>query len=178
MDDIQQKIDSENDFFKKILGKVPGFKGYFERRDRRAADKLLRERIAEKFDALWKRISTIQKEAISNSQIELIDDLEASALKLRQFIDRVRTASYGYAGFFDAIQVRTEELDQIYQYDSQLLSLEDEVSRAIDNVESSMGTDGLAASIRHLTQLSQDCVDAFEKRKEAILGMTGTDVKQ
>lgn len=177
MDDILQKIDSEKDFLKKILGKLPGFSGYFERRERRAADKLLRESIAEKFDTLWGRISALQRDAISNGNIDLIDDMEASALKLRQFIDRIRTASYGYAGFFDAIQVRTEELDQIYQYDLQLLIFEEEVSRAIDNVETSMGTDGLAASIRHLTKLSQDCIDAFEKRKEVILSFSESETK-
>ncbi len=177
MDDILQKLDSEKDIFKKILGKLPGFSGYFERRERRAADKLLRESIADKFDSLWGRISTLQREAISNGNIDLIDDLEASALKLRQFIDRIRTASYGYAGFFDAVQVRTEELDQIYQYDYQLLAMEEEVGRAIDNVASSMGTDGLAAAIRHLTQLSQDCIDAFEKRKEVILSFPEDETK-
>lgn len=177
MDDILQKIDSEKDFFKKILGKLPGFSGYFERRERRAADKLFRESIADKFDSLWGRISTLQRDAISSGNIELIDDLEASALKLRQFIDRIRNASYGYAGFFDAVQVRTEELDQIYQYDFKLLVMEEEVGRAIDNVESSMGTDGIAAAIRHLTQLSQDCIDAFEKRKEVILSLSESETK-
>ena len=177
MDDVLQKIENEKDFFKKILGKLPGFSGYFERRDRRAADKLLRESIADKFNSLWERISSIQKDAISNGNIELIDDLEESALKIRQFIDRIRTSSYGYAGFFDAIQVKTEELDQIYQYDYQLLTLEEEVSRAIDNVESSMGTDGLPAAIRHLTQTSQDCINAFEKRKEVILNISGSEIK-
>ena len=177
MDDILHKIDSEKDFFNKILGKLPGFSGYFERRERRAADKLLRESIAEKFDTLWGRISALQRDAISNGNIDLIDDMEASALKLRQFIDRIRTASYGYAGFFDAVKVRTEELDQIYQYDLQLLTYEEEVSRAIDNVETSMGTDGLAAAIRHLTKLSQDCIDAFEKRKEVILGFSDSETK-
>lgn len=82
MDDILQKLDSEKDIFKKILGKLPGFSGYFERRERRAADKLLRESIADKFDTLWGRISTLQREAISNGNIDLIDDLEASALKV------------------------------------------------------------------------------------------------
>ena len=177
MDDILQKVDSEKDFFKKILGKLPGFSGYFERRERRAADKLLRESIAEKFDSLWGRISALQRDAISNGNIDLIDDMEASALKLRQFVDRIRTASYGYAGFFDAIQVRTEELDQIYQYDLQLLTFEEEVSRAIDNVETSMGTDGLGAAIRHLTKLSQDCIDSFEKRKDVILSFTSSETK-
>jgi hypothetical protein len=123
---------------------------------------------------LWGRISALQRQAISDGNIELIDDLEAPALKLRQFVDRIRTASYGYAGFFDSIKVRTEELDEIYQYDYALLASEEEVGRAIDNVESSMGTDGLPAALRHLTQLAQDCLDAFEKRKEVVIQMTET----
>jgi hypothetical protein len=174
MNDILQRVSSEKDFFKKILEKVPGFNGYVERSERRQADKLVRESIADRFDSLWGRISALQRQAISDGNIELIDDLEAPALKLRQFIDRIRTASYGYAGFFDSIKVRTEELDEIYQYDYALLASEEEVGRAIDNVESSMGTDGLPAALRHLTQLAQDCLDAFEKRKEVVIQMTET----
>jgi len=172
MDDILQRVTGEHDFFKKILEKIPGFSGYVEREDRRNADKLLRETIAGKFEALWGRVSAIQREAISNGDLEIIDDIESASLKLRQFIDRVRTASYGYAGFFDTIKVKTEELDQIYQYDSKMLDMEDEVSRAIDNIESSFGTDGLPAAIRNLTALSQNCVDAFDQRKEVIVNMS------
>jgi len=87
-------------------------------------------------------------------------------------MDRVRTASYGYAGFFDAVKVRSDELAQIYQYDLALLTSADEVERAIDNVEASIGTDGLAAAIRSLTQKSQECVSAFDKRSEVILSST------
>lgn len=174
MNDILQRVSSEKDFFKKILEKVPGFNGYVERSERRQADKLVRESIADRFDSLWGRISALQRQAISDGKIELIDDLEAPALKLRQFVDRIRTASYGYAGFFDSIKIKTEELDEIYQYDYALLASEEEVGRAIDNVESSMGTDGLPAALRHLTQLAQECLDAFEKRKEVVIQMTET----
>lgn len=174
MNDILQRVSSEKDFFKKILEKVPGFNGYVERSERRQADKLVRESIADRFDSLWGRISALQRQAISDGKIELIDDLEAPALKLRQFVDRIRTASYGYAGFFDSIKIKTEELDEIYQYDYALLASEEEVGRAIDNVETSMGTDGLPAALRHLTQLAQECLDAFEKRKEVVIQMTET----
>ena len=61
-----------------------------------------------------------------------------------------------------------EELARVYEYDSALLDLEDEVGRAIDNVEASMGSDGLPASIRHLTSKAQDCLDAFNRRDEVI----------
>jgi len=176
MNDILERVTGESDFFKKILSKLPGFQGYIEREDRRNADKLLRESIAERFENLWRRISSLQKEAISNGEIEKIDDLESSAIKLRQFIDRVKTASYGYAGFFDVIKVNTEELNAIYQHDLQMLELEDEISRAIDNVETSFSTDGLPAAIRHLTTLSQSCLDNFNQRKEVIVKMTDSEI--
>ena len=100
MSDLFDRVTSEGDIFKKILSKLPVFSGYFERQNRRAADKLMRETIANRFDEQWKRISSVQRSLISEGAIEYIDDLEAAAVKLRQFIDRVRTASYGYAGFF------------------------------------------------------------------------------
>jgi len=178
MNDILEKVSGESDFVKKILSKLPGFKGYVEREDRRNADKLLRESIAERFENLWGRISSLQAEAISNGEIEKVDDLESSAIKLRQFIDRVKTASYGYAGFFDVIKVETEELNAIYQYDLQMLELENEISRAIDNVETSFGTDGLPAAIGHLKTLSQSCLDIFNQRKEVITKMRESEIEE
>jgi len=178
MNDILERVTGESDFIKKILSKLPGFRGYVEREDRRNADKLLRESIAERFETLWHQISSLQKEAISNGEIEKIDDLESSAVKLRQFIDRVKTASYGYAGFFDVIKVNVEELNAVYQYDLQMLVLEDEISRAVDNVGTSFGTDGLPAAIRHLTALSQNCLDIFNQRKEVIVKMGGSDIEE
>ena len=176
MNDILERVTGESDFIKKILSKLPGFRGYMEREDRRNADKLLRESIAARFENLLHRISSLQKEAISNGEIEKIDDFESSAIKIRQLIDRIKNASYGYAGFFDVIKVNTEELSAIYQYDLQMLELEDEISRAVDNVETSFGTDGLPAAIRHLTTLSQSCLDIFNQRKEVIVKMVETEI--
>jgi len=172
MDDILQRVSGEEDFFKKILPKTPGFNGYVDREDRRAADKLLREGIANRFEKLWERISELQKEAVSAGNLKVTGDLESAAIKIRQFIDRVRTAAHGYAGFFDPIKIKTEELDVIYQYDYKLLALEDEISKAIDDVSTSLGTDGLSAAIKHLTSLSQGCLDALDRRNKAIIHMS------
>ena len=174
MNDILERVSGQEDFFKRILPKLPGFKGYIDREDRRAADKLLRESIATQFEMLWGRISDLQKTAISDGNITIVDELESAAIKIRQFIDRIRTAAYGYAGFFDPIKIKTDELDRIYEYDLQLIEMEDTVSRAIDNVNSSFGTEGLPAAIRHLVAVSQECLDAFEKRKEVILNMSAS----
>ena len=171
MSDLFDRVTADQDIFKKIFSKVPGFSGYIERQNRRASDKLLRESIASHFEQSWQRISTVQKDLINQGSIEYIDDLESAAIKLRQFIDRVRTASYGYSGFFDAIKINEEELAQVYQYDYSLLQLEDVTNRAIDNVETSIGSDGLPAAIRNLTNTARQCVDAFDKRTEVMLGI-------
>ena len=66
-----------------------------------------------------------------------------------------------------------EELANVYQYDLGLLEMVDEVKRSIGNVEASLGTDGLPASIRHLTGVATECVEAFNRRSEVILVAAG-----
>jgi hypothetical protein len=168
MSDLFEKVTGDQDIFKKIASKIPGFSGYIERSNRRAADKLLRETIAERFEELWQRISSLQTDFISQGEILYLDDLEKAAIKLRTFIDKVRRASYGYSGFFDAAKVNEDELARVYEYDSAMLDLVDEVGRAIDNVEASLGTDGFPASIRNLVTKAQDCITNFNRRDEVM----------
>lgn len=168
MSDLFDRVTADQDPFKKLASKIPGFSGYIERQNRRAADKLLRETIADRFEELYARISSLQTDFISQGEIQYVDDLEKAALKVRTFIDKVRRASYGYSGFFDATKVNEDELARVYQYDLTMLEMVDTVARAIDNVEASMGTDGLPAAIRHLVSQAQTCLDTFNRRDEVM----------
>ncbi|HSF83830.1 MAG TPA: hypothetical protein VLA49_21540 [Anaerolineales bacterium] len=170
MDQLQGKIGGDLDPFKKILGKIPGFSGYVERQQRRDSDKMLREIVASRFEDQWQRVSALQRDFISQGEITYVDDLEAAAIKLRTFADRVRRATRGYSGLFDAVKINEEELAMLYQYDSALLDLADDVAHAIDNIEVSVGTDGLPAAIRNLVSKSRECVEVFDKREEVVLG--------
>jgi len=168
MSDLFDKVTDQQDWFKKIASKIPGFKGYIERQNRRSADKLLRETVAQRFEELWQRVSALQADFVSQGGLLYVDDLEKAAIKLRTFIDKIRRASYGYSGFFDATKVNEDELARVYEYDNSMLDLVDEVSRAIDNVEASMGTDGLPAAIRNLTAKAQDCILIYNRRDEVM----------
>lgn len=166
MSDLLQRVISQQDPLKKLLAKIPGFKGYYARADRRSADKLFRETISDKFQAQWQRLSSIQRDLVASGHIDVLDDIEVGAIRLRQFIDRVKTAAYGYSGFFDPVKINEEELEKVYQYDLTLINLADEVSGAIDNLEASIDTDGFPASIRNMNQKAQDCLDALNQRSE------------
>lgn len=169
-DDIFGKVSSDMDPFKKILSKVPGFSGYMERQSRRDADKLLRETVANRFDEQGQRVSALQRDFISQGEIAYVDDLEAAAIKIRTFTDRVRRATRGYSGLFDAVKINEQELAQLYEYDASMLELSDGVAHAIDNIESSVGTDGLPAAIRNLVTTTQQCIEVFDRRQEVVQG--------
>ena len=172
-DDYLGKVTEDMDVFKQIAQKIPGFAGYIDRTKRRDADKLLRETLADRFAELEGRVSALQRELIGAGQIQYVDDLEAAAIKLRTFADRVRRAPRGYAGLFDAVKVNSEELEALYQYDAAMLNLVDEVERAIDHVAVSIGDEGLEAAIRNLVSKTQECIDVYNRREEAIMGVSG-----
>ncbi len=169
MSDLFDRVTGDQDIFKKLLSKIPGFDGYIEKHNRRMSDKMLREKVAAEYELLWGRLSALQRDLIDNGDLMLVDDLESAAIKLRQFIDRVKTASYGYTGFFDSVKLKTEDLARVYEYDLELFNLADSVSSAIDNVEASIGTDGLPAALRNIKKVTRDCVEAFEKRSEVMI---------
>ncbi|HSB89646.1 MAG TPA: hypothetical protein VLD63_06425 [Anaerolineales bacterium] len=169
--DPMGKVTEGKDLLGKIRKFLSGFLGYIQREDRREADKILRETIALRYEAQWARVSALQRQLIAGGQLESVDDLEAAAIKLRGFIDRIKGASYGYAGFFDAVRINQSELDKIYAYDLALLENAENLTHAVDNVETSIGSDGLPAAIRNLVTLSQEAVDAYDRRDEVLLSV-------
>lgn len=169
MSQFFDSVQSDSNIFEKIASKIPGFKGYVESQQRRSSDKLLREEIARRFNQIEARVSEAQTEAINQGAIELVDDLERSAIKLRQFADRIRGASYGYSALFAAVKVKKEDLAKMYAYDMTLLDMTENLDAAVDNVLASFGTDGIDAAIRHLVTLSQDAVNAYDERHNVIV---------
>jgi hypothetical protein len=167
-DQVYDNVTGSMDIFKKIGSKIPGFKGYVERQNRRDSDKLIRDTIYRRFREYESRISDLQVDLINKGQIQYTDDLEKAALRLRTFADRVRTAPRGYSSLFEAVKINEAELAKLYEYDATLLDKSEEIGRAIDNVEASIGTDGLPAAIRNLQQLAKDCVKAYERRQEVV----------
>ena len=171
MSDLFDKVSGQMDVFKKLASHIPGFSGYVERQNRRASDKLLRESVAARFEELWTRTSEIQTSMVGEGMISLMDEMEQTAIKLRTFADKIKTASYGYAGFFDAVKIKEEELTQLYQFDLAFYDVAEQIGRALDNVEASMGDEeGLKAAIRHLISLTREAVTTFERRYEMING--------
>ncbi len=187
MTDLTSQIKDQRGGFAKLLSKLPGFKGYMEKETRRDADKLVRDVVAAKFTDQRDRLTELQTEMLSNGGFEYVDDVEQSAVKLRLFIDRVKTAPRGYAGVFDAVQVKEDQLDQLYNFDYQLLSEADNLSAAIDQCRaalgmtpapapavgaapSSSGPEALKAAISAVKRICAGLNDLYDKRQHLLVG--------
>jgi hypothetical protein len=171
MSDFLDKVTGQQDIFKKLASYIPGFNGYIERQNRRAADKLLRETVADRFDEQWKRASNMQADIVAANMYDLVDDMEKAAIQLRTFIDKIRTASYGYTGFFDAVKINEAELEKLYQFDAAFFQVAEAIGSALDTVEASIGDEeGLKAAIRNLVSLAREAVTTMERRSEVITG--------
>jgi hypothetical protein len=169
MTDMYQKVGDQMDPLTKLISLVPGFNGYVKRENRRAADKLIREAVANRFEELWKRLSNVQSDLVAAGKLEYVDDLEKAAIQVRTFVDKIRTAARGYAGVFDAVKINEKELEQLYNFDLDFFNLATELGRGIDNVEASTGDESaLPAAIRHITSLARQAVETFNRRSETI----------
>jgi hypothetical protein len=171
MDDFLSRVMAEQDVFKKLAANVPGFSGYVERQNRQAADKLLREAVARRFEDLWKRLSSLQVELVQGGQIELLDEIERAAPQLRTFTDRIKTAAYGYSGVFDAVKIDASDLDRLYRFDLAFFELANEIEQTIQNLSSALLEPATTSQqIRRLIELSAQANQIFDHRQEVLSG--------
>jgi len=169
MSDLYQKITGSRGLLENIASKIPGFSGYMDRETRRDADKILRNTIVTRYAEQLKRMADLQIQLVNSGEIELLDDIQTAITRLQTFVDMVRTASYGYSGFFDAVKGNEAELAKLYAFDNALLENAEKVSAAVDTAETSLGGDGLPAAIRNLISIATEAKTTFERRKEVLL---------
>lgn len=171
MVDIKGTMDAGKNSLERLVANIPGYKGYKDKEMRRDADKLLRMHIARQFDEQRRRMSDLQMQLVSTGQLELLDDLDRALQKLQMLIDRIKTASYGYAGFFDAVKVKEPQLDALYDFDNSLLDHVAAVSKSIDELTAAMSTkQGVVEAIARAVTVAQDANYAFGHREEVLLG--------
>lgn len=170
MDDLRETVAEHLGGLEKLIAKIPGYSGYKAKETRREADKLLRTEVAGRFDEQRRRLSEQQVELISRGQIEFLDDVDRAVTKLSGLVDRIRTASYGYGGLFDAVKVKEEQLDALYEFDNAMLEYATTVTARVDDLEAAIeAEEEVKAAIRAVVNAAEEARMTFSHRQEAIL---------
>jgi hypothetical protein len=155
----------------KLVAKIPGYRGYKEKEVRREADNLLRDHIYRVLSEQRRRIEDIQAD-LGVEQIEAVEGLGKARRRLQTLADTVNTASYGYAGLFDAVRVKEEQLDALYDFDNQLLAETESIGEAVDSLQAAIDrSEGVPSAIRDLTETITRLQDVYHRRRDVLTGM-------
>lgn len=178
MRDLRHRIgpDAVRDRLRRLAERVPGFSGYTRKEERREADRVLRTHLAERLEQQRAKIEDIQAALLNTSRFGQLTAVEASVVRLQTIADEIRTASYGYAGWFDEGQVDEEELGAIYAYDVSLAdgitwveANRERLSTAIQDGDE----DAFASAAADLSDTLDRLADQVVRRRQLI-----TDVKR
>ena len=154
-----------------LLMRIPGLSGYMERGRRREADQLLRNTISARLNEVRLDLSTVHQDLASDivKAVDYAEDLGRADTQLMGLIAKIKDAPQGYAGFFDAVKVKAEDLARLYQFDELMLNYTDQISAdtaAIKKAVSSYGD--IRSTIRDLNNNLREANQTFNSRQEVL----------
>lgn len=156
--------------FEKLTAKIPGYKGYKEKELRREADKLLREHIATQLRTVKRGLTSFQQDIVSAGKYDLLDEAESAATQLQTFIDRVRTATYGYGGLFDAVKIKEDDLDRVYQFDDALMGFADRIDGAVQRAREGLDGEEARSLVLMIRDITREANATFDERQDVLRG--------
>lgn len=132
--DLTETVKASQNKFEKLVSGIPGYKGYKQKEERREADKLLRLQIARQYEQQLLRVNALTRKITYRGKLADIAQVDRAAMKLQLLIDRIKHASMGYSGLFDAIKVNEDVLDKLYDFDLAMMDGVDKVSTLVDQL--------------------------------------------
>lgn len=153
----------------KLISGLPGIKEYRNKDLRRDADYRLRQLIAGGLEEQKTKLYDLQKQLLKSGGLSWVDDVDGAVTKLQTLADRVKTASYGYAGLFNAQKIRDVQLDALHRFDVALMARVQEVKDAIAGLEAAISQkDGINSAIDSLTAKLTELNNLFSQRSDAV----------
>ena len=154
----------------RLLKGLPGISGYVDKDLRRDADKRVRESIVLELNQSKATLMDAQNALLKGGGLALMDDVDEAAVKLQTLIDRIKTASYGYAGLFDPVRIKEGQLDALYRFDTALAQQVGTINAAIAALAQAIDERGnVAAAATSLTKVVVAMSQLFDRRREAIV---------
>jgi hypothetical protein len=162
-------MSDQRNWLERLGEKIPGYGGYVSKERRRDVDKLQREHLAEQLRAAKQPLNEVMRELSSSGRLFEVGPVDRVLKKIDQIENRVRFASYGYAGFFDAVKIQDAQLDSIYRFDLALVEKVEALARQARELGSKSSTpEGLKQAAAELEATTDDLNRTFDDRYRAI----------
>ena len=173
MTDLYHHISGSHSRMQSLMAHLPGYSGYQENTDRRAADRLIRDHVASTFRAQLAEFVTAQKSVLNSpnglAHMSTLHDIQS---QWQVLIDRISSAMPGYAGFYDAVKIGPDELEKLYNFDEALLGQTDKFKAALETLNTAIhSNEGLDPAISGLASTITTAAGVFNQRYGVISGL-------
>lgn len=173
MADLRERVVEDRGLISKIQAFIPGFKGYREKEDLRAADNMLRIQAADKLAAIRLDVEACRAVMVRNMTLEYLESLGALIARFKTVDGEVRHAAQGYSGISAKIQVQQSELNKLYEYDLSLMNgladIKGDAAKLRAAVDAKDGG-SINANIASIDAKLAGIEDLFRKRMTMITG--------
>jgi hypothetical protein len=165
--DIKEKARGRLNWLERILHKIPGFKGYYEKELRRDSDRVQRDFIVKQLRKVKTGMNGMLQAAARQKDFELLREYDLFVKTLDKSIGAARYADQGYSGFFDLIKIKETELDRVYEQDARIVEAADAFSEEFKKLAAApLEPAGLTSLRERLEQID----GLFEQRTALLKG--------
>ena len=148
--------------------------GYGKKEDLRALDKDLREKYYSELMALHHQWEKIYLEVLEAGQTAIGRECKKAIQTMDRLAATVNRADYGYAPIFDRVQkIQTEALSRVLEYDKNLASNLNQLSKDVAAAEASLRESTWPLLRTLVDTLNRDLAafdESWRKRKQAMSG--------
>jgi len=169
MTDLYDRIVSQRGSLERLADKIPGFRGYHDRADRRKADRLLRDYIAGQIDQCVATLVQIEKLILDNIGLQYMPKTRDLKGKIQLYRDKVSAAAPGYAGLWAQMKIGLPELEELYSFDEAQTRYVEKVDKALDALRKAvLSKEGIDAAIMEADSVTTEALDALALRDDVL----------
>jgi hypothetical protein len=173
--DVYAQAKSQMRLSERIAAALPGFRGYKEKELRRESDKLVRNNLYLKLTKDKDNVKSISQKIADKRYMDVLTDIDRLNAKMDRITEKVNHASYGYAGFYDIVKIKEENLDRMITFDNQLIDEVNALTASIEDLKTQLLSNNFANlkdKIQTIADKFELLEDTFDKREQVILGVT------
>ena len=169
-----KKAEKETALLEKISLAIPGFRGYKLKEMRREADRLIRDNLYRRLVDAESSLKEIFQRLVINRLMDVWDDTDRLIAKFDRVSELINHAPYGYSGFFDAVKVEEDDLDNMINFDLKMVASVKDIEAKVKQFRGEvMG--GKFEKVRTYVNDIRESIEAlestFDERKEVIMGV-------
>jgi len=172
--DVYGQAKSQMRLSERIASALPGFRGYKEKELRRESDKLVRNNLYLKLTKGKDNVKSISQKIADKRYMDVLTDIDRLNAKMDRITEKVNHASYGYAGFYDIVKIKEENLDRMITFDNQLLDEVNALTASIEELKIQLLSNNFANlkdKIQTIADKFELLEDTFDKREQVIVGV-------